>query len=162
MAKFPEEVNFTTASADASATYPVQCGSLRKGGMVVLKKHPCKIVEMAVSKPGKHGHAKVHLVGLDLFTAKKYEDICPSGHMMNVPNIVRKQYQLINVSSDGFLSLMDETTGVVRSDVKLPEGTKLGKEILEKFATEQDLLHFVSLLEAMGEEVVAGIKSISD
>jgi len=37
MAKFPEEVNFTTASADASATYPVQCGSLRKGGMVVLK-----------------------------------------------------------------------------------------------------------------------------
>ena len=37
MAKFPEEVNFTPASADASATYPVQCGSLRKGGMVVLK-----------------------------------------------------------------------------------------------------------------------------
>jgi len=57
---------------------------------------------------------------------------------------------------------MDETSGMVRNDVKLPEGTKLGKEILEKFATEQDLLHFVSLLEAMGEEVVAGIKSISD
>ena len=57
---------------------------------------------------------------------------------------------------------MDETSGMVRNDVKLPEGTKLGKEISEKFATGQDLLHFVSLLEAMGEEVVAGIKSISD
>ena len=57
---------------------------------------------------------------------------------------------------------MDETTGVVRNDVKLPEGTKLAKDIVEKFAIEQDMLHFVSLLEAMGEEAVAGIKSIKD
>lgn len=51
MAKFPEEVNFTPASADASATYPVQCGSLRKGGMVVLKVYKmmmCKACSVCV------------------------------------------------------------------------------------------------------------------
>lgn len=27
---------------------------------------PCKIVDMSTSKTGKHGHAKVHLVAIDV------------------------------------------------------------------------------------------------
>ena len=62
--------------------------------------------------------------------------------------------------NDGFMSLMDDTTGIVRYDVRLPpEDSKLGKEILEKFTTQQDFIHSVHLIEAMGEEVVVGIKS---
>ena len=58
------------------------------------------------------------------------------------------------------MSLMDDTTGVVRYDVRLPpEDSKLGKEILEKFTTQQDFIHSVQLIEAMGEEVVVGVKS---
>ena len=55
---------------------------------------------------------------------------------------------------------MDDTTGVVRHDVRLPpEDTKVGKEIVEKFTTQQDFIHYVQLVEAMGEEAVVGIKS---
>ena len=89
-----DEPDFEGGDSGASQTYPAQCSSLRKNGHVVIKGRPCKIVEMSTSKTGKHGHAKVHLVGLDIFTNKKYEDICPSTHNMNVPHVRRNDFQV--------------------------------------------------------------------
>jgi translation initiation factor 5A len=131
-------------------TYPLQCSALRKNGFVVIKNRPCKIVEMTTSKTGKHGHAKVHLVAIDIFTTKKLEELCPSTHNMNVPNVRRQEYQLvssgrvigraaanrtpqIDVTDDGFLSLMSDD-GSTKDDVKVPDndvGEKINKMFTE-------------------------------
>lgn len=149
-----DDYDFSTADAGASATYPMQCSALRKNGFVMLKGRPCKIVEMSTSKTGKHGHAKVHMVGLDIFTNKKFEDICPSTHNMDVPNINRKDYQLMDIE-DGYLSLMDDG-GNIREDLKIPEGD-LGKEISDAIADSREIL--CTVLAACGEEQVIATKT---
>ncbi|KAG7511434.1 eukaryotic translation initiation factor 5A-1-like [Solea senegalensis] len=145
--------SFDIADSGASLTYPMQCSALRKNGHVMLKGRPCKIVDMSTSKTGKHGHAKVHLVGVDIFTQKKYEDICPSTHNMEVPHIKRKDYQVSDIS-DGYLSLMDDAAAT-REDLKLPEND-LGKEIDSQFEKVDNIM--VTVLEAIGEEQVVAVK----
>ncbi|XP_041736077.2 TRAF2 and NCK-interacting protein kinase isoform X4 [Coregonus clupeaformis] len=150
------DLDFTTGESGASATIPMQCSALRKNGYVVLKGRPCKIVEMSTSKTGKHGHAKVNMVGIDIFTNKKYEDMCPSTHNMDVPHIKRNEFQLLNIT-DGFMSLMGDN-GDVREDLRVPD-SDLGKEIEQKFAASEDIL--VSVLSAMGEECAVAIKQMT-
>jgi len=61
---------FENVDSGASKTYPMQCSSIKKNGFVVIKERPCKVVDSSTSKTGKHGHAKVHLVAIDIFTQK--------------------------------------------------------------------------------------------
>nr|XP_036575752.1 eukaryotic translation initiation factor 5a-2 [Colletotrichum truncatum]KAF6782376.1 eukaryotic translation initiation factor 5a-2 [Colletotrichum truncatum] len=168
------EHTFDSADAGASATFPMQCSALRKNGHVVIKGRPCKIVDMSTSKTGKHGHAKVHLVALDIFTGKKLEDLCPSTHNMDVPNVQRREYQLLDISDDGFLSLMNDD-GDTKDDVRVPDG-EIGDKInrlfkVEEKDTSKDFLNTccriestdkeftdVVILTAMGEEAAVEAK----
>jgi len=147
------DYDFSAADAGASETFPMQCSALRKNGFVMIKSRPCKIVEMSTSKTGKHGHAKVHMVALDIFTGKKLEDICPSTHNMEVPNVKRRDFQLIDIE-DGFLSLMDDG-GEIRDDLKVPEN-EIGEEITRDFGDGKELL--CTVLSACGEECVIATK----
>lgn len=151
-----ENADFAGGEAGASETYPQQCSALRKNGYVMIKERPCKIVEMSTSKTGKHGHAKVHLVAIDIFTGKKLEDICPSTHNMNVPNVNRKDYQLVNIEDD-FVSLMDDG-GDQKEDLKIPDDD-IGKEITEKFDKGETFM--VTVLSAVGEERIVGLKAMT-
>ena len=114
---------FENADAGASGTVPIQAGNLKKGSFVVIKGFPCKvrtpvgraarssgnvgcvqIIETSISKTGKHGHAKIHMVALDIFTGKKVEDLSPSSHNVDVPHVFRTDYTLLDITDDGFVS----------------------------------------------------------
>merc|ERR1712026_302089 len=92
--------HFETTESGASHTYPQQAGEIKKGSHLMIKGHPCKCVEVSTSKTGKHGHAKAHIVALDIFTNKKYEDLCPTSHNLDVPFVKRTEYQALMVDEN--------------------------------------------------------------
>ncbi|KAJ1898910.1 hypothetical protein LPJ81_004244 [Coemansia sp. IMI 209127] len=148
--------NFEAAGGDnASKTIPTQCSALRKGGHVVLKGRPCKIIDMSTSKTGKHGHAKVNMTGIDIFTGRKYEDMSPSTHNMEVPVITSNDYQLLYIDDDYLvLQTLDEAADV-REDIKVPEGD-VGDEINKFLADSKEVI--VTIRAAMGEEHAVSAK----
>ncbi|RVX19718.1 Eukaryotic translation initiation factor 5A [Vitis vinifera] len=174
-----EEHHFESkADAGASKTYPQQAGAIRKNGYIVIKARPCKVVEVSTSKTGKHGHAKCHFVGIDIFNGKKLEDIVPSSHNCDVPHVTRTDYQLIDISEDGFMpkrfshpfcitfpviwsevevSLLTDSGGT-KDDLRLPTDDNLLTQIKDGFAEGKDLV--VTVMTAMGEEQICALKDI--
>ncbi|KAJ5121986.1 hypothetical protein N7448_003116 [Penicillium atrosanguineum] len=149
------DFTFDSADAGASTTYPMQCSALRQGGHVVIKGRPCKIASMSTSKTGKHGHAKVNITAFDIFTGKKLEDLSPSTHNMDVPHVQRTEYQLLDITDDGFLSLMKED-GDTKDDVKVPDND-IGQRITKLFKDEEKDTNVI-IQSAMGEEAAVDAK----
>merc|ERR1711939_624788 len=70
-----KDYSVANAAAGASKTVPIRAGEVRKGGYVMLKGKPCKVVEVSISKTGKHGHAKAkgHARRIHSSVAKNYD-----------------------------------------------------------------------------------------
>mmetsp|Transcript_23441 Transcript_23441/g.93049 ORF Transcript_23441/g.93049 Transcript_23441/m.93049 type:complete len:157 (-) Transcript_23441:376-846(-) len=144
----------------SSDTIPVQAGALKKGAHVVIKGFPCKIVDYSTSKTGKHGHAKANITGIDIFTGKKYEDISPTSHNMLQPIVSRRDFQLIDIDDEGFITVMDDKTNETRSDLRIETDKEdVHKKLKEEFDEGKDLA--VTVLSAMKIEKVVTYKTIT-
>eukprot|EP00993_Chasmostoma_nieuportense_P004770 NODE_5420_length_656_cov_79.546314_g5257_i0.p1 GENE.NODE_5420_length_656_cov_79.546314_g5257_i0~~NODE_5420_length_656_cov_79.546314_g5257_i0.p1 ORF type:complete len:159 (-),score=37.19 NODE_5420_length_656_cov_79.546314_g5257_i0:120-596(-) len=152
-----ETGEYETSGAGASTTFPMQCGALKKNGYVCIKGRPGKIIDYSTSKTGKHGHAKAHIIAIDIFTGKKMEELCPTSHNMDVPNVSRVDYQLADINGE-VVTLLDPDTMEEKSDINMPEGD-LGALMLRQFEEGKDLV--ISVIKAMGEEAIVGCKEAS-
>merc|ERR1711941_9746 len=100
---------------------------IRKGSYLMIKGNPCKCVEVSTSKTGKHGHAKAHIVAIDIFTGKKMEDLCPTSHNLDVPFVKKTEYQVLSADADsGEVSLLTED-GSTKDDLNLPTFVSIGE-----------------------------------
>lgn len=53
---------------------------------------------------GKHGSAKIRMVGLHLFTLKKVEDIFGSSEQVSLPKASKTEYELMDISEEGYVA----------------------------------------------------------
>lgn len=80
----------------------MKANDAKQGKFVVAKdKFPCKVVSYSVSKTGKHGHAKVHITVVDIFTNKKYEITESSSHNLKSPIVEKVETELVDIDDAG-------------------------------------------------------------
>jgi translation initiation factor 5A len=82
---------------------------LKSGQYIMVDEEPCIIKSTERSKSGKHGHAKVRVVCVGIFDNNKRSLTIPSGHMINVPEIIKGNAQ-INFIEDASINIMDLET----------------------------------------------------
>jgi translation initiation factor 5A len=159
MAEYDEE--FEQVNAGSSDTYPTTAGSIKKNGFMVIDGRPCKVVDYSTAKTGKHGHAKASITGIDIFNGKKLEDSVPTSHNVEVPVITRKEWQVLSVDSDGYVTVMNEK-GETRSDLILPNDTENDETISSRIKDGLDAGKevYVTVMAAMGIEKISDVKDI--
>ena len=104
------------------ATKIQSVGSLQKGSYVVLEGAACRVVDMQVSRPGKHGHAKVRLTAVGLVDEKKRIVVMPGHDNVDVPIIEKKSAQVLSIQGDA-ANVMDSES-YETFDLKIPEELK--------------------------------------
>ena len=150
-----DDYDFSSAEAGASETVPMEAGQIRKGGLIMIKGQPCKVADVSTSKTGKHGHAKCNFIAYNIFNNKKLEDMIPSTHGTTVPIVSKVEYTLIDISEDGYVTLMNEN-GETREDLQLPNYPEnYAEELKEEFKNKQLI---VTVLKACGNEQIISHK----
>ena len=157
MADIDEEIESTESGA--SETIPIQAGSVKYGGYVVLSNRPCKVIGYSTAKTGKHGHAKASITGIDIFNGKRYEDSYPTSHNMEYPIIKRTEWQAISIDGEGFVTLMD-IKGTIRSDLRLPAEIEADEVVTQRITNglEEGREVMVTVLSSMGNEKIEAAK----
>ena len=82
---------------------------LKTGQYIMVEDEPCQIKATERSKSGKHGHAKVRVVCVGVFDNNKRSLTIPSGHMCDVPEIIKGTAQ-ISFIEDTLINIMDLET----------------------------------------------------
>ena len=97
-------------------------GSLREGGYVVVDGKACRIVSCETSKSGKHGHAKIRFVAIELLTDKKHDVVLPAHDNVEIPLIEKKTAQVLSIV-DAKANVMDSET-FETFDLDIPDDLK--------------------------------------
>jgi translation initiation factor 5A len=107
---------------------PVDVGSLRVGGYMIIDGEPCHIVDITKSKPGKHGSAKARIVAIGVFDNMKRQFVKPVDANAEVPIIDKRMGQVFAVNPNG-IQIMDLET-YEYLDAPFPEDEELKAKLV--------------------------------
>ena len=105
-----------------SDTKMVGANQVQKGSFILLGGVACKVVDVEISKPGKHGHSKVRISAIGLVDEKKRIEVMPGHDNVEVPIIEKRNAQVLSIQGDR-ANVMDSET-YETFDIKIPDEFK--------------------------------------
>lgn len=105
-----------------AGTKQVSVSGLKKGNYVCIEDTACIVKDIQVSRPGKHGHAKIRISATGIMDGRRRETVMPGHDNIDVPIIDKLNAQVLSVSGDT-ANLMDMES-YVTFDMKIPEELK--------------------------------------
>ena len=103
-------------------TKMIAANNVQKGSFIVLDGAACRVVDVEISKPGKHGHSKVRVSAVGLVDDKKRIVVMPGHDNVEVPIIEKRAAQVLSTQGDT-ANVMDSET-YETFDMKVPEEFK--------------------------------------
>ena len=108
---------------------PTEIKKLKKGSFCIIDNAPCKVTDISISKPGKHGGAKARLTATGIFDNQRRVIVKPADARIDVPILEKKSAQVIAFVGDN-VQLMD-TEDYSMAEVEKPSfDIKEGDEVL--------------------------------
>lgn len=109
----------------------VPINEIKKGEAIILDGRVCKVTDIAVSAPGKHGHAKVRIEAVGLIDGKKRSTVFSAEDRVEVPKITKRPAQVVSVNGNKAQIMDLETYEVVEAEIpeELIDKVKEGVEV---------------------------------
>ena len=121
----------------------VSMKDVRVGRYILIDGVPCRVFDIEISAPGKHGSAKMRVTGIGMFEGQKKTLLMPSHADVEAPVITKKKAQVVSVG-DTTAQLMDSETYDV---YEVP--------ITDEFQGKLKAGTLVEVIEAMGRKALS-------
>lgn len=118
--------------------------SIKKGSLIIMDNAACKVTDVQISRPGKHGHSKCRISAVGILDDKKRIEVMPGSETVEVPIIDKKDAQVLSVAGD-YANVMDMTS-FETFDLKIPE------ELKDKVVSGMTINYWIVL----GERILKG------
>jgi len=96
--------------------------SFKKGDSIVIEGAACNVTSINISRPGKHGHAKVRIEATGIVDGKKRVLVAPGHDDIAVPTVDKRNAQVLSINGNQ-ANVMDMET-YETFDLEIPENLK--------------------------------------
>ncbi len=133
----------------AGDTKLIDASQAKEGTIIVIDGVACKVVDLSISRPGKHGHAKANITAVGLVDEKKRNIIVPGHDSLESPIIDKRNAQVLSVTGNS-ANVMDSET-FETFDLEIPE--ELKGQITEGLT----VVYWVILSERVMKQIKVGV-----